>query len=267
MGRSSDYPSNWNSLRKEIYKRDNYTCKNCGNKGGPRGNAELHAHHGVPLSKGGSNKKSNLHTYCDQCHKAIHGDSTAPTSDETIRQGTIDPTVIIPLQLETMENKTVEADQDYTPEGLAVAMLLPIGVLLFIIAALLTRSIFRSISLVLPILILLFPYFYKRNESFVEDLDWSESVKEDLNRVNELVKPYNDKKREINSLIKLNRLKDREEKVPDKHIEEIEEIHNQIKEIVYNSNEKAFKSKFIRQIKMTEHDIKHLENGKLEFEK
>jgi uncharacterized protein (DUF983 family) len=50
-------------------------------KGGRYGKAELHAHHGVPLSKGGSNELNNLTTYCSDCHKAIHSKSAvAPTA-------------------------------------------------------------------------------------------------------------------------------------------------------------------------------------------
>ncbi|NEU55527.1 HNH endonuclease [Halorussus sp. MSC15.2] len=79
---ASDYPSDWGRRRKRVYERDNYTCQNCGARGGPHGSAELHAHHGVPLSKGGSNRMSNLTTYCKRCHEAIHGsDKTAPTGD------------------------------------------------------------------------------------------------------------------------------------------------------------------------------------------
>jgi ribosomal protein L37AE/L43A len=75
-----EYPTDWNSRRKEVYKRDNYTCQNCGAQGGNRGNAELHAHHIVPKSKGGTHQISNLKTICSKCHKAVHGSSMAPTS-------------------------------------------------------------------------------------------------------------------------------------------------------------------------------------------
>lgn len=68
----NDYPSDWNTRRKRVYKRDGYTCQNCGRKGGPRGDHELHAHHNVPKSKGGTHKLSNLTTLCKNCHDAIH---------------------------------------------------------------------------------------------------------------------------------------------------------------------------------------------------
>lgn len=75
-----NYPSDWASRRKQVYRRDNYTCQNCGAKGGPKGGVELHAHHVVPVSKGGSHKVSNLTTVCKECHDAIHGNHQAPTS-------------------------------------------------------------------------------------------------------------------------------------------------------------------------------------------
>lgn len=79
---ASNRPSNWNALRKQVYQRDNHECQNCGRKGGQHGSVELHAHHGVPLEKGGVNKISNLKTYCKRCHKAIHSDEKkAPTAE------------------------------------------------------------------------------------------------------------------------------------------------------------------------------------------
>lgn len=63
-----------------VYQRDNYRCQNCGAKQVDE-SVELHAHHIVPLSDGGTNKSSNLKTLCSDCHKAIHTDSKAPTAD------------------------------------------------------------------------------------------------------------------------------------------------------------------------------------------
>jgi hypothetical protein len=79
-----NYPEDWDSRRKSVYQRDNYICQNCGRKGGSSGDAELHAHHIVPKSKGGTHKPSNLVTVCKKCHKAIHGNSFAPNSHHTI---------------------------------------------------------------------------------------------------------------------------------------------------------------------------------------
>ncbi len=66
------YPSDWDSRRKAVYRRDDYQCRNCGRQGGPHGDAELHAHHIVPKSKGGSDELSNLATLCGECHNEAH---------------------------------------------------------------------------------------------------------------------------------------------------------------------------------------------------
>lgn len=73
-----DYPDDWDTRRREVYQRDNYSCQNCGIRGGSRGDTELHAHHIVPKSKGGTHRKQNLVTVCKACHNAIHGRGTAP---------------------------------------------------------------------------------------------------------------------------------------------------------------------------------------------
>lgn len=67
------YPSDWNTRRKKVYKRDNYTCQRCGAKGGPHGNVEIHAHHRIPISQGGGHELSNLVSVCRSCHEDIHG--------------------------------------------------------------------------------------------------------------------------------------------------------------------------------------------------
>jgi len=72
-GMGKDYPSDWNSRRKKVYRRDNFRCQKCGARGGSRGNTELHAHHKKPKSKGGSHRLGNLTTVCKSCHEGIHG--------------------------------------------------------------------------------------------------------------------------------------------------------------------------------------------------
>lgn len=69
---SSGYPADWNQRRRKVYRRDSYTCQECGRRGGRRGDAELHAHHIVPKSKGGSHKLKNLKTLCRSCHGQAH---------------------------------------------------------------------------------------------------------------------------------------------------------------------------------------------------
>lgn len=65
-------PSDWKRRRKEVFRRDNYECRNCGQKGGMDGEAELAAHHVVPVSAGGNSFLSNLITLCEDCHYAAH---------------------------------------------------------------------------------------------------------------------------------------------------------------------------------------------------
>jgi hypothetical protein len=63
------YPDNWEELRQIVLERDGYRCVNCGD--GIQ-DSILQAHHIVPLSKGGSNKISNLATLCKDCHGKLH---------------------------------------------------------------------------------------------------------------------------------------------------------------------------------------------------
>lgn len=75
-----EYPSNWDTVRREVYHRDDYQCQDCRTKGGPDDDTELHVHHVVPLSQGGLNKRSNLKTLCEKCHKVAHGRGQAATA-------------------------------------------------------------------------------------------------------------------------------------------------------------------------------------------
>lgn len=83
MGQS--YPADWDTRRKAVYQRDNYQCQHCGQRGGAYGNAELHAHHIVPKSSGGSHQLNNLITLCSHCHSAVHGRSLGNQSKAPIR--------------------------------------------------------------------------------------------------------------------------------------------------------------------------------------
>lgn len=74
-----EYPGDWDIRRRRVYKRDGYSCQNCGRRGGRGGDYELHAHHIVPKSKGGSHHVDNLITLCKGCHAAVHNkDALAP---------------------------------------------------------------------------------------------------------------------------------------------------------------------------------------------
>lgn len=67
-----DYPreDEWQALREAVLERDNHRCQGCGTD-----DAELHAHHIVPLGCGGTNTLRNLITLCQQCHGRVHGGS------------------------------------------------------------------------------------------------------------------------------------------------------------------------------------------------
>jgi 5-methylcytosine-specific restriction endonuclease McrA len=67
---SGTYPRNWGSLRHNVYARDRHRCTMCGRKGGRK--VALHAHHIVPLSRGGTNTLDNLTTLCSACHRRVH---------------------------------------------------------------------------------------------------------------------------------------------------------------------------------------------------
>jgi len=60
------YPSNWSDISRQARQRDGHKCGNCGS------GYNLHVHHIVPLSKGGTNNLSNLRTLCSSCHGKLH---------------------------------------------------------------------------------------------------------------------------------------------------------------------------------------------------
>ena len=66
--RSSEAYDEW---REEVLERDDYTCQDCG---AVRGQAELHAHHIVPMKKDLSValEVANGVTLCEACHNARH---------------------------------------------------------------------------------------------------------------------------------------------------------------------------------------------------
>lgn len=70
---SGDTPDDWEELRLSVLRRDDWGCQNCGHTGGPNGDATLHAHHVVPVARGGRSQLSNLITLCERCHVRAHG--------------------------------------------------------------------------------------------------------------------------------------------------------------------------------------------------
>lgn len=55
----------WKKLKKDVMKRDDYQCTECGAPGHI-------THHIVPRSKGGAHVLENLTTLCEHCHKKHH---------------------------------------------------------------------------------------------------------------------------------------------------------------------------------------------------
>lgn len=53
-------------IRHEVFKRDNYTCVECGAK--KEDGATLHIDHILPVSKGGTDEMDNLQTLCADCN-------------------------------------------------------------------------------------------------------------------------------------------------------------------------------------------------------
>ena len=57
--------ADWDALRREVFRRDDYVCVYCGQRGG-----DLECDHVVPVIKGGSNEMGNLVTSCAPCNRS-----------------------------------------------------------------------------------------------------------------------------------------------------------------------------------------------------
>ncbi len=69
------YGRRWREgIRKHVLLRDLYTCQECGQLLGRKG--EAHVDHVVPRSEGGADAMDNLQTLCASCHstKTRRGD-------------------------------------------------------------------------------------------------------------------------------------------------------------------------------------------------
>lgn len=55
----------WRIIRTRIFKRDNYTCQYCGERG-----VKIECDHVIPVSKGGSSTDDNLKTACFKCNRS-----------------------------------------------------------------------------------------------------------------------------------------------------------------------------------------------------
>lgn len=61
------YPDDWENRRRRVFRRDGYECTNCG-----QDDTQLHCHHRVFVSQGGSHELHNLTTLCKNCHQKKH---------------------------------------------------------------------------------------------------------------------------------------------------------------------------------------------------
>lgn len=57
----------WREVRERIFRRDDYTCRYCGQRGG-----KIECDHIIPLSQGGTDDDENLTTACRSCNRRKH---------------------------------------------------------------------------------------------------------------------------------------------------------------------------------------------------
>lgn len=101
-----DYPDDWDSTRKQVYSRAGNRCERCGSSG------QLHAHHTVSLSKGGSNSLSNLECLCEDCHSNAH-----PHMKSRGKSSSIEPGSVIVSSKEKLEEIISEINEDLDIHG------------------------------------------------------------------------------------------------------------------------------------------------------
>lgn len=65
--------SGWEYSRKVTIERDEFTCQECGEVGGPESDVQLHVDHITARVAGGSDDPENLRTVCRRCHMSMHG--------------------------------------------------------------------------------------------------------------------------------------------------------------------------------------------------
>jgi len=61
----------WKKQSAKVFKRDNYQCQLCGAMNGNGKTVKLHAHHIIPWRVSHNDKKNNLITLCNKCHKKV----------------------------------------------------------------------------------------------------------------------------------------------------------------------------------------------------
>ena len=77
-GISYNYGDNWNSIRKQILKRDKYICQYCRAK-----NEMLDVHHIIPYRISEDNSNDNLVSLCKSCHVKVEWETNRRLPDES----------------------------------------------------------------------------------------------------------------------------------------------------------------------------------------
>ena len=58
------------NIRREVYQRDNYTCRDCGHRGTTgKGEGSIQAFHLKPIRDGGEHTPDNMITLCYSCRR------------------------------------------------------------------------------------------------------------------------------------------------------------------------------------------------------
>ena len=71
------------NLKQYVLKRDGYLCQSCKKK--TRNNSELHVHHILFKSNGGTDTKNNLITLCKPCHDKLHKKKNAQAHSSKLK--------------------------------------------------------------------------------------------------------------------------------------------------------------------------------------
>ena len=98
-----------NSLRFKIFMRDNFTCQYCGvNK--EEDGVKLEVDHIIPVSKGGTNKKSNLTTACFRCNRGKSNKVIPNTKASNDKETIIEATKIVDQRPRDASLRSTEID-------------------------------------------------------------------------------------------------------------------------------------------------------------
>jgi hypothetical protein len=119
----NDVESDWSNIRKQVLKRDNYTCQRRG-KLEAKCDRSLDVHHIIPYNKGGLDTLDNLSTLCPRCHPAeesksrvlYDGTTAVVKRKDRIRDGFVAHTFHLPkelddkLRMEAVKNRVRYSD-------------------------------------------------------------------------------------------------------------------------------------------------------------